>query len=137
MMTKAKRGIHLGDPWYSRPRRVPKPEKANRHTARHEFENRKATFFPQLSQNVNGLPPAETDEQTVKNFAVSCSAAFKTTLHKSRSCDPKTFWPENHPEYHKEELANHRKRDRIVKYREAMLRVRNMMAGPKKTAKEE
>lgn len=72
------------------------------------------------------------EDVDLANYLVSANNTFKTHWAKSSQLKDRTFYPCNHPEYVKEPLRNHRKRDRVVEFREAMLWLQNMMNGPKR-----
>ena len=58
---------------------------------------------------------------------VNSSNAFRTEWIKNKDLKDRKFFPEKHPEFTGISKENNMKRDKIVDYREAMLRVKAMM----------
>lgn len=104
-MGKVQRGEAPGGLWFEKPKSLVDKSKKGRHVARPFNDNSRRSCFPASEINL---------------FAGS----GKSTATEFYNTDP--F---NHPEYTAHKYDFNRKRDRVVKYRESMLRVKSMMTG--------
>jgi hypothetical protein len=121
MRSKARSGFNPSGLWYETPKKIPKATLSTRHSGRKDYFDSKTSFFPAKAKNFDDLPALDADKGVVCNYALSSRFAFTTNLQKTRHTDPRTFYPHNHPEFQPEDKTNHRKRDRVVEFREAML----------------
>ncbi|CAG9332555.1 unnamed protein product [Blepharisma stoltei] len=77
------------------------------------------------SERFSLINPKEDLE--LANYVVNCKNAFKTEWSKHRELKDRKFFPELHPEFIGFSKEHGIKRDRIVIFREEMLKVQNMM----------
>jgi hypothetical protein len=77
------------------------------------------------SQRFAEINPKE--DLKLANYVVNSSNAFKTEWSKYKDLKNRKFYPEKHPEFTGITKENHIKRDKIVEYRESMLKVKAMM----------
>mmetsp|Transcript_8062 Transcript_8062/g.15857 ORF Transcript_8062/g.15857 Transcript_8062/m.15857 type:complete len:263 (-) Transcript_8062:3277-4065(-) len=135
---RARTGEHLGSPWFPDVRTVPMDAGgATRYSSRpsgynqtyHKlFPTNKLSFSKMpttKSQRFGKINPAEDPD--LANFVVKAENAFKTTWRKQNDLKDRKFFPEQHEEFTGQTSEHYRKRDRIVEYREAMLKVKSMM----------
>jgi len=137
-LRKAIQGVNTTGKWFESKEKEPADEiGASRYQARPKnmFETANRMFptkniefskYPQTnSSRFSLLNPKEDTE--LADYLVKADNAFKTHWNKSNQLKDRRFYPETHPEFIREEEKYNRKRDRIVEYREAMLKVEDMM----------
>ena len=105
MIQKVQRGEAARGLWFDKPKSLIKKEKKGRHVARPFNDNSRRSVFPASEINLFG-------------------GAAKSTASEFYNTDP--F---KHPEYCSASIGFNNQRDRVVKYREAMARVKSMMTG--------
>jgi hypothetical protein len=66
-------------------------------------------------------------DSDLANFVVRADNVFRTTWCKQTALKDRKFFPEQHTEFTGQPTEHFRKRDRIVEYREEMMKVKSMM----------
>lgn len=135
---RAKTGEHLGQPWYPEACDIPRDiGGATRYSARpssygqtyHKlFPTNKLAFSKiptTTAQRFNKIDP--TDDPDLANYVVKAENVFRTTWSKQNDLKDRQFFPEQHAEFTGHSFEHTRKRDRVVDYRESMLKVKSMM----------
>lgn len=123
--------------WFNNDEEMPLELGSTRFTSRpHDFLDSSKKIFPTGSLQFHKMPTTTSDrfceidlKQDLKlaNFAVSSENAFKTEWQKHSTLKNRKLFPEKHPEFVAHPKENNIRRDKIVDYREAMLKVKAMM----------
>ena len=123
--------------WFPESEEVPHDNGATRFTSRPaEHLDSSKKIFPTLSLKFYQMPTTTSQrfeeidpKQDLKlaNFAVNSNNAFKTEWLKHKDLKNRKLFPERHPEFTGISKENNMRRDNIVDYREAMLKVKAMM----------
>ena len=135
-LLNSKKGINQPC-WFPQSNEVPHDSGANRFTARpHEFVNSSTKIFPTLSLKFYQMPTTTSErfsevdakkDVQLANYAFSSTNAFRTEWLKYKDLKNRKLYPERHPEFTGITKENNMKKDKIVDYREAMLKVKAMM----------
>ena len=123
--------------WYPESEEEPLSTGAKRYTARpnHHIDSTNK-IFPTVSLKFYQMPTTTSErfseinpkeDVQLANFAVNSKNAFRTEWLKYKDLKNRKFNPEKHPEFIPNSKENNIKRDKIVNYREAMLKVKAMM----------
>ncbi|CAG9331039.1 unnamed protein product [Blepharisma stoltei] len=138
-LIKALKGLNTGSNWFNdnedlnlldtrgSTRFSAKPGTAGQ-TWNNIFPTRSVPFqkFPEThSERFSLINPRQDSE--LANYVVNSTNAFRTEWSKRRELKDRKFFPELHPEFVGFSKEHGLKRDRIVIYREEMMKVKNMM----------
>jgi len=123
--------------WYPEQEEVPQDHGSTRFKARPvQYLDSSKKIFPTRSLQFHQIPTTTCErfneinpKEDVKlaNYVVNSSNAFRTEWIKNKDLKDRKFYPEKHPEFTGITKENNMKRDKIVDYREAMLKVKAMM----------
>lgn len=135
-LINSRKGIHQPC-WFPESDEIPQDHGSKRYTSRpSQYLDSSKKIFPTLSLKFYQMPTttserfSEINPQTdikLANFAVNSTNAFKNEWSKYKDLKNRKFYPEKHPEFVGFSKENNIKRDKIVEYREAMLKVKAMM----------
>ncbi|OMJ92928.1 hypothetical protein SteCoe_4272 [Stentor coeruleus] len=135
-LINSKKGL-VSPIWFPDIEETPHDQGAKRFTAKPQGKlDSTKKIFPTLSLKFYQMPKTTSErfgeinpKQDIQlaNYAVNSSNAFKTEWIKYKDLKNRKFHPEKHPEFVAYSKDNNIKRDKIVEYREAMLKVKAMM----------
>jgi hypothetical protein len=123
--------------WYPEHSEIPQDHGSSRFSSRPtQFLDSSKKIFPTLSLKFHQIPTTTCErfteinpkqDQKLANYVVNSSNAFRTEWIKNKDLKDRKFYPEKHPEFTGISKENNMRRDKIVEYREAMLKVKAMM----------
>lgn len=137
MLHKTKTGENLGPKWFSPEEELQLYEEAK--AQRFGQTVRPDTYqkiFPTSTGEYHKLPATSAERWKVINmkqdkdladYGLASQNAFKTYWMKHHTLRNRKFFNTDHEEYEDLGMANHRRKDEIVNYRESMLGVKDMM----------
>ena len=145
-LKKVKSGENLGPKWFEEDQFSPPPH-IQKAASRYGLTIRPDTYakiVPSAPVDFHKMP-ATTSKQWERidikkdvdlgNFGLNSTNAFRTYWMKHNTLKHRKFFNTDHPEYMDMGLANHRRKDHIVVYRESMLGVKDMMISTWKAKK--
>lgn len=120
-LTKIRAGVRPGKPWFPTDSSLPLSHSFD---LQHHHSDSFSRLFPAAMSSFDSVP-VETD---ATQYAASARTAFQSDYLKMRKVRLRQAQPHTHPEY---SLSDHhgKSRDRVVRYRESMLRLRHFVGG--------
>jgi len=120
-LAKVKAGVRPGKPWFPD---MPTMDLSHSYDHSHNRSDSLSRVFPAATASFDSLPPnTDTNE-----YAASARTAFQSGYLKQSRIRLRLAAPREHPEY-AENGQFGKRRDRVVRYRESMLRLRTLVSG--------
>jgi hypothetical protein len=129
-LAKVRAGVNPGKKWFAEKEKLSLFEDGWKggYRARMKRDDSFRKIFPSSSLDFDHLPE-ESSDSALASYSVNATNVFKSACIKHPKFRHRRIDPRQHPEYVSEGSGHRKIRDRVVTYREAMVRIRPLVQG--------